>query len=117
MPQYPLAQVDAVPLHDPAEADLRLLHKTMEDGWGYPMRLGRPPRWEDDMKGGFTSYDVFALMGYQYLSAGFDGACRLPGKSYQAEVEAAEGRISQIIQQNNLRGRDFRQLKHQLKQK
>ena len=41
------------------------------------------------MKGGFTSYDVFALMGYQYLSAGFDGACRLPGKSYQAEVEAA----------------------------
>ena len=41
------------------------------------------------MKGGFTSYDVFALMGYQYLSAGFDGACRLPGRSYQAEVEAA----------------------------
>lgn len=72
-----------------AEADLRLLHKTVEDGWGYPMRLCRPPRGEDGMKGGFTSYDVFALMGYQYLSAGFDGACRLPGRSYQAEVEAA----------------------------
>ena len=69
-----------------AEADLRLLHKTVEDGWGYPMRLCRPPRGEDGMKGGFTSYDVFALMGYQYLSAGFDGACRLPGRSYQAEV-------------------------------
>lgn len=72
-----------------AVTDLRMLHRAMEDGWGYPMRLGRPPRCEDLMKGGFTSYDAFALMGYQYLSAGFDGACRLPRASYQAEVEAA----------------------------
>ena len=45
------------------------------------------------------------------------GAVRVSAREFLEEVEAAEGRISQIIQQNNLRGRDFRQLKHQLKQK
>lgn len=70
-------------------ADLRRLHKTMEDGWGYPLRLSRPPRGVDNIKNGFTSYDAFALMGYQYLSASFDGAGRAPLTSCEAEVEAA----------------------------
>ncbi|MDE7219079.1 MAG: polysaccharide deacetylase family protein [Oscillospiraceae bacterium] len=70
-------------------ADLRRLHKTLEDGWGYPLRLSRPPRCVDVIKNGFTSYDAFALMGYQYLAASFDGAGCLPQSNYQAEVEAA----------------------------
>lgn len=70
-------------------ADLRRLHKALEDGWGYPMRLSRPPRWVDSIKGGFTSYDAFALMGYQYLAASFDGGGRMSLDSYPAEVEAA----------------------------
>lgn len=70
-------------------ADLRRLHQAMEDGWGYPMRLGRPPRCADLIKGGFTSYDAYALMGYQYMAASFDGAGRLPLDSYGAEVEAS----------------------------
>ena len=44
-------------------ADLRRLHRAMETGWGYPLRLSRPPRRVDAIKGGFTSYDAFALMG------------------------------------------------------
>ena len=68
---------------------LRRLHQVMEDGWRYPMRLARPPHCMDDIKGGFTSYDAYALLGYQYLAASFDGAGRLPLHSYEEEVEAA----------------------------
>lgn len=68
--------------------DLRRLHKVMEDGWRYPMRLSSPPRGVDNIKGGFSSYDAYALMGYQYLAAGFDGAGRAPMASREAEVGA-----------------------------
>ena len=43
------------------------------------------------------------------------GAVRVSARDFHDEVEAAEGRISQIIDQNNLRGKSFRQLRHQLK--
>lgn len=45
------------------------------------------------------------------------GAVRVSAREFREEIEAAEGRITQIIDQNNLRGRTFRQLRHQLKQK
>ena len=73
---------------DPVVADLKKLHHAMEKGWGYAMRLGRPPHYVDGIKGGFTSYDAYALMGYQYMAASFDGAGWLPLASYEAEVEA-----------------------------
>lgn len=69
-------------------ADLKRLHKTLNDGWGYPMRLSRPPRGVDSIKGGLTSYEAYALLGCQYLSSSFDGAGRMPMKTYEAEVEA-----------------------------
>jgi len=43
------------------------------------------------------------------------GAVRVSAREFLEEVEAVEGRISQIIEQNNLRGRAFRQLRHQIK--
>lgn len=43
------------------------------------------------------------------------GAIRVSAREFQEEVEAAEGRIAEIIERNNLRGRSFRQLRHQLK--
>jgi len=73
---------------EPVVADLKRLHETMEKGWGYPMRLGRPPHYVDAIRGGFTSYDAYALMGYQYMAASFDGAGWLPLATYEAEVEA-----------------------------
>jgi len=73
---------------DPVVADLKKLHHALEKGWGYSMRLGRPPHYVDGIKGGFTSYDAYALMGYQYMAASFDGAGWLPLASYEAEVEA-----------------------------
>ena len=45
------------------------------------------------------------------------GAVRVSAREFKEEVEAAEGRISAIIDQNNLHGRSFRQLRHQLKEK
>ena len=69
----------------------------MEEGWGYPLRLSRPPRCVDGIKGGFTSFDAFALMGYQYLAAGFDGGGRLPLASYEAEVEAAWRPVERLL--------------------
>lgn len=73
---------------EPVTADLKKLHRAMEEGWGYPIRLGRPPHYVDAIRGGFTSYDAYALMGYQYMAASFDGAGWLPLASYEAEVEA-----------------------------
>lgn len=78
-------------------ADLRRLHRTMEEGWGYPLRLSCPPLRVDAIKGGFTSYDAFALMDYQYLSASFDGGGRQPLASYEAEVEAAWRPVEQML--------------------
>ena len=69
-------------------ADLKRLHKVLEDGWGYPLRLSRPPCGIDSIKGGLSSFDAYALMGYQYMAASFDGAGRIPSGSYEAEVEA-----------------------------
>ena len=45
------------------------------------------------------------------------GAVRVSAREFLEEVEAVEGRIAQIIEQNNLRGRAFRQLRHQIKEK
>ena len=73
---------------EPVVGDLKKLHRAMEKGWGYPVRLGRPPHYVDGIQGGFTSYDAYALMGYQYMAASFDGAGWLPLASYEAEVEA-----------------------------
>jgi len=44
------------------------------------------------------------------------GAIRVTAKEFRAEVEAAEGRIAEIIAQNNWNGKAFRQLRHQIKQ-
>ena len=74
---------------DQAVSDLRRLHKLMEEQWHYPLRLARPPKCLDTIRGGFTSFDALAMLDYQYLSASFDGAGRLPLPSYEAEAEAA----------------------------
>ena len=43
------------------------------------------------------------------------GAVRVSAREFHEEIEAAEGRISDILERNNLGGRTFRQLRHQLK--
>ena len=44
------------------------------------------------------------------------GAVRVSAREFQAEVEEAEGSIAQLVERNNLHGRSFRQLRHQIKE-
>ena len=82
---------------EPVVEDLRIMHRTMEEKWGYKIALSRPPHYVDGIQGGFTSYDAYGLMGYQYMGASFDGAGWLPLASYQAEVEATWRPVEQAL--------------------
>ena len=83
-----------LPGFDAAVEDLTRLHALMQTRYGYTMTLARPPHYVDKMTGGFTSYDVYDHMGYQYMAASFDGAGWLPSTdpdpeaALQAEIRA-----------------------------
>lgn len=79
-----------LPGFDAAVEDLSRLHTLMQTRYGYTMTLARPPHYVDKMTGGFTSYDVYDHMGYQYMAASFDGAGWLP--STEPNPEAARRR-------------------------
>lgn len=49
------------------------LDTLMRECYGYTLTLARPPHYVDKMAGGFTSYDVYERIGYQYMAASFDG--------------------------------------------
>ena len=76
-----------LPGFDAAVEDLSRLHTLMQTRYGYTMTLARLPHYVDKMTGGFTSYDVYDHMGYQYMAASFDGAGWLP--STEPDPEAA----------------------------
>ena len=78
------------PFSGPAEAesDLRALHDLLARDYGYTLRLARPPHYIDGVKGGLSAYDLYELMGYQYMAASFDGGGWLPKPDYDAAVEA-----------------------------
>ncbi len=68
--------------------DLRIMDSALKEGWGFDIKLSRPPHYVDRIRGGFDSYDAYALMGYQYMAASFDGAGWLPLADYDSEVRA-----------------------------
>lgn len=85
---------------EPVMDDLKKMHAALKDGWGYDIRLSRPPHYVDGIKGGFSSYDAYALMGYQYMAASFDGAGWLPLSSYEAEVEATWKPMERLLRED-----------------
>ena len=85
---------------DEAVADLEKLHALMKERHNYEIRLSRPPHYVDGIAGGFSSYDAYAKLGYQYMAASFDGAGWLPLSSYEAEVEATWKPIAQRLAEN-----------------
>jgi hypothetical protein len=78
-------------------ADLDRLHQLLLRDHGYEMKLSRPPHYVDGIAGGFSSYDAYAKLGYQYMAASFDGAGWLPLPTYEAEVEATWKPIAQKL--------------------
>lgn len=81
---------------DQAVEDLSRLHKYMKERYGYQMTMGRPPHYVDKMAGGFTSYDVYDVMGYLYMAASFDGAGWLPA-SHGSPEEMLSAEISAMV--------------------
>jgi len=82
---------------EPVVEDLKKLHTLLAEQHGYELKLARPPHYVDPIAGGFSSYDAYALMGYQYMAASFDGAGWLPLSDYQAETEATWKPIQQRL--------------------
>lgn len=82
---------------DRAVDDLRRLDVLMEEKYGYKLTMARPPHYVDKMQDGFTSYDAYDKMGYQYMAASFDGAGWLP--STLADPEAAlEAEVNAMVE-------------------
>ena len=79
---------------DAVMADLAALDELMRERYDYRLTLARPAHYVDAIGDGFTSYDAYARMGYQYLAASFDGAGWLPSAledadaAFEAEVRA-----------------------------
>ena len=88
----PLPGLDAV------VADLRTMDEHLRENYGYAIRLSRPPHYVDKTKDGFSAYDAYALLNYQYLAASFDGAGWLPLASYEAEVEATYKPMERLLE-------------------
>lgn len=83
-------------------ADLRRLDALLEKRDGYDIKLSRPPHYVDNIKGGFTSYDAYALMKYQYMAASFDGAGWLPcADGYEAEIEEMVAPIRNALDEDD----------------
>jgi peptidoglycan/xylan/chitin deacetylase (PgdA/CDA1 family) len=80
--------------------DLKLLHRLIAERFSYSMTLGRPPHYVDHCADGLSAYDVYAMMGYQYLAASYDGGGWQPGENYQAEVKAMWKRVKKRLEVN-----------------
>ncbi|MBQ6987280.1 MAG: polysaccharide deacetylase family protein [Oscillibacter sp.] len=83
-----------------AVGDLRRLDIWMKERYQYDITMGRPPHYVDGLSGGFTSYDVYDRMGYQYLAASFDGAGWLPVGKLEAEIAAMTDPMRAALEQN-----------------
>ena len=90
----PLENIDAV------LEDLKTMDAHMKEHYGYDIRLSRPPHYVDHTRDGLSAYDAYAVMGYHYLAASFDGAGWLPLASYEAEVEAMWKPVERALAEN-----------------
>ena len=82
---------------DAAVEDLTRLDSLMRERYGYALRLSRPPHYVDKIGDGFTSYDVYDRMGYQYMAASFDGAGWLPATNPDEDA-ALEAECAAMIE-------------------
>ena len=79
-----------LPLKGPEAAisDLERLHLLIEEGYGVKLKLARPPHYIDFIERGFTAYDIYELLGYNYMAASFDGAGWMSQKgTYEEDVK------------------------------
>jgi len=80
--------------------DVNKLHKYLFDNFNYAMKFSRPPHYVDKIKGGFSSYDIYSKIGYNYLAASFDGAGWLPCQSEEEEIKAMTFPLEKALAEN-----------------
>ncbi|NLT15352.1 MAG: polysaccharide deacetylase family protein [Clostridiales bacterium] len=81
--------------------DLRQLHELIESTHHYVMTFSRPPHYIDKIPDGYSSYDAYALLGYDYLAAGFDGGGWLPSTGdYQADIRKMTEPLEKVLKAN-----------------
>ncbi len=91
---------------DKAVDDLKRLDSLMRETYGYQLTMARPPHYVDKMQDGFTSYDAYDKLGYQYMAASFDGAGWLPSTlagpdaALEAEVSAMVEPMEKALEQD-----------------
>lgn len=85
---------------DEVITDLTRLHSILKNDYDYEIKLSRPPHYVDRISRNFTSYDAYAMLGYQYLGAGPDGGGWLPGADYKSEVEAMLRAVRDALKDN-----------------
>ncbi|NLK20705.1 MAG: polysaccharide deacetylase family protein [Epulopiscium sp.] len=83
-------------------SDLTELHNLLKREFNYEVIMSRPPHYIDKMPDGFTSYEAYAMMGYDYLAASFDGGGWMPTVgSYKEDVKNMVQPIKNILESDS----------------
>ncbi|GAU78039.1 polysaccharide deacetylase family protein [Fusibacter sp. 3D3] len=82
--------------------DLTLFHNFAYKNYKHTPTLSRPPHYIDRIKGRLNAYDVYAMMGYQYMAASFDGGGWKPSKGiYREDVEAMVLPMKRVLESDD----------------
>ena len=78
--------------------DLEMLDQLALKETNYKIRLSRPPHYIDRIPDGYTSYDAYRYMDYQYLAASFDAGGWKPSKgNYEQDVREMTDLIERAL--------------------
>lgn len=81
--------------------DLLKLHNLVYDQYRKTLRLSRPPHYVDKIKGGHTSYDAYAYLGYHYMAASVDGGgWKATTGDYDRDVEIMVRPIQTMLERD-----------------
>ena len=82
--------------------DLCLLHNHVYDTLNYSVEFARPPHYIDKINGGYSAYDAYSIMGYQYLAASFDGGGWKPSSgNYNEDVRAMVQPMREVLEKDS----------------
>lgn len=78
--------------------DLTLLDQLVLKETNFKMRLSRPPHYIDRIRRGYTAYDAYRYMNYQYLAASYDAGGWRPSKGdYEQDVKTMTDLIENAL--------------------
>ena len=70
-----------------ARDDIQKLDNLLKNDFDYKMTMARPPHYVDKTCDGYSSYDIYRYLNYQYMAASFDGGGWVASSgSYEQDV-------------------------------